>query len=155
MNESLGAGELILRAAVVFCFLFVALRVIGKKHIGELAPFDLVILLLLSETVQNSMVGGDTTLSGGLISAATLIVLAQAMNWLSWRSKKASRLLEGVPKIIIRHGRCCTDQMTAEKVSLSELVEALRRNGCSNIADVRVAMLENDGKISVIKKQGT
>lgn len=152
MTGSLGADELILRAIVVFSFLFIGLRVIGKKHVGELAPFDLVVLLLLSETAQNSLIGNDTTLVGGLISAATLIALAQGMNWLSWRSKRVSRILEGVPKIIVRHGHRCAAEMAMEKVTISELVEAMRRQGCSNISEVRVAILENDGKISVIKR---
>ena len=83
---------------MIYRFLFVGLRWVGKKHTGELAPFGLVVLLILSETVQNSMVGDDKSLAGGLISAATLIALAQCMNYLSWRSKSASRFLEGVPK---------------------------------------------------------
>lgn len=154
-DMSMGAGEHVLRAALVYAFLFVALRFIGKKHIGELAAFDLVVLLILSETVQNSMVGDDQSLLGGLISATTLIALAQGMNWLSWRSKKMGRLLEGVPKIVVRHGRRCDEVMKQEKVSISELTEAMRRQGCANIADVRVAILENDGRISVIKRAGT
>jgi uncharacterized membrane protein YcaP (DUF421 family) len=154
-DMSMSVGEHVLRAAAVFVFLFIALRFIGKKHIGELAPFDLVVLLILSETVQNAMIGDDKSLFGGLVSAATLIAMAQGMNWLSWRSKKIARYLEGVPKVIVRHGRRCNEVMVAEMVSISELTEALRREGCSNIADVRIAMLENDGKISVIQRQGT
>jgi uncharacterized membrane protein YcaP (DUF421 family) len=154
-DMSMSIGEHVVRAVVVFVFLFIALRLVGKKQIGELAPFDLVVLLILSETVQNSMIGDDKSLFGGLISAATLIAMAQAMNWLSWRNKAIARYLEGVPKIIVRHGRRCEDVMIAERISISELTEALRRQGCSNIADVRVAILENDGTISVIKRQGT
>jgi uncharacterized membrane protein YcaP (DUF421 family) len=153
MEMSMSFGEHVVRAAVVFVSLFVALRFIGKKHIGELAPFDLVVLLILSETVQNAMIGDDKSLFGGLVSAATLLILAQGVNWLSWRSKKISRYLEGVPRIIVRHGHCCADVMAAEKVSISELTKAMRRQGCTNIADVRLAMLENDGKISVIARQ--
>lgn len=155
MEMSMSFGEHVLRAAAVFLFLFIALRFIGKKHIGEMAPFDLVVLLILSETVQNAMIGDDRSLLGGLVSAATLLSMAQGLNWLSWRSKKLSRLLEGVPKIIARHGRRRDDVMAAERVSISELTEAMRRQGCTNIADVRLAMLENDGKISVITRQAT
>lgn len=151
---SMGFGEHVVRASVVYIFLYVALRFIGQKHIGELAPFDLIFLLILSETVQNAMIGDDTSLLGGLISAGTLIAMAQAVNWLSWRHKGVARYLEGVPKILVRHGCRYDDVMAAEKVSISELTEAMRRNGCSNITDVRVAILENDGKISVIKRDG-
>jgi len=144
-------GELVARALVVYAFLFVLLRIVGKKHIGELAPFDLVVLLILSETVQNAMMGEDTSLVGGLISAATLIGVMQLMNWITWRKKTAFRCIEGVPKIIIRHGHCCKDVMEKEKISIQELTEAMRRQGCSNITNVRVAILENDGTISVLK----
>jgi uncharacterized membrane protein YcaP (DUF421 family) len=152
---SVGPGELVLRAAIIYAFLYLALRWGGKKHVGEMAPFDLIVLLILSETVQNAMVGEDKSLLGGLICASTLLVLAQTMNWLSFRSKRLSRLLEGTPKILVRHGTRNARVMESEFVTSSELAEALRRNGCSNIADVRVAMLENDGKITVIKRQGT
>jgi uncharacterized membrane protein YcaP (DUF421 family) len=155
LDMSMGVGEHILRAAVVYLFLFVLLRFIGKKHVGELAPFDVVVLLILSETVQNAMIGDDKSLTGGLVSAATLIALAQAMNLVSWKFKRGQRIIEGTPKILVRHGRRCSDVMQQEQVSISELTEAMRREGCANIADVRVAILENDGTISVIKRAGT
>jgi uncharacterized membrane protein YcaP (DUF421 family) len=151
-NLSLGAGELILRAVIVYSFLLLAFRFIGKKHVGELAPFDLLVLLILSETVQNSLIGDDKSLIGGLISAATLLALVQGINHLNWRSKQANRLLEGVPKILVRNGKTYIPVMDREKVTHSELLEAMRSNGCSNILDVRAAILENDGKISIIKR---
>jgi uncharacterized membrane protein YcaP (DUF421 family) len=150
-DMSIGVGEHILRAAVVYAFLFVLLRLIGKKHVGELAPFDLVVLLILSETVQNSMIANDTSLVGGPVSAMTLIAIAQGIGFVSWKSKKAARMIEGVPKVLVRHGHCYRDVMAKEQVSFSELMEALRAQGCTNILEVRVALLENDGKIAVIK----
>ena len=149
---SVGPGELVLRAAVIYIFLFVAFRFIGKKHIGELAPFDLIVLLIVSETVQNAMIGQDKSLIGGLISAATLLTVAQSMSWLSWHSKKMSRFLEGTPKIIVSHGERLKNVMARERITLAELMEALRSNGMTSIADVRFAILENDGRISVIKR---
>jgi len=151
---SMGIGEHILRATAVYMVLFILIRYMGKKHVGELAPFDLVVLLIISETVQNAMIGEDKSLVGGLISAGTLIVLAQAMSFASWKSKRIARLIEGTPKILVRHGRRQRDVMKQEQISISELTEAMRREGCANIADVRVAILENDGKISVLKREG-
>jgi uncharacterized membrane protein YcaP (DUF421 family) len=78
---SMGISEHVFRAVVVFVFLFAALRYGGKKHVGELAPFDLVVLLILSETLQNAMIGDDTSLAGGLVSAATLLTIIYVMNW--------------------------------------------------------------------------
>lgn len=145
--------ELILRPTVVYILLFIGFRWMGKKHIGQLAPFDLVVLLIISETVQNAMIGGDESLIGGLICAATLLILIQLMSWLNWYSKRASRVLEGTPKVLIWHGRRLSAVMRDERISVSELMEALRKNGIANIGNVQVALLENDGKISVIEKQ--
>jgi uncharacterized membrane protein YcaP (DUF421 family) len=151
-DMSMGLWEHIIRAATVYIFLFLLLRLVGKKHVGDLAPFDLVVLLILSETVQNAMIGDDHSLIGGLISAATLVALAHAVSYICWVSKTAERLIEGTPKIIVRHGHRKEDVMQQQQVSISELVEAMRRAGCSNITDVRTAILENDGKISVIRR---
>ena len=149
-HMSMGVFEHIGRGVVVYAFLFFLLRFAGKKHVGQLAPFDLVVLLILSETVQNSLIGDDTSLVGGLISAATLVGLSYGMSVLTNYSKFAERLLEGTPKILVRHGRRRKDEMDRQRISLAELTEALRHQGCTNITQVRAAILENDGKITVI-----
>jgi uncharacterized membrane protein YcaP (DUF421 family) len=153
-DMSVSVFELIIRVTVIYCGLFLLLRFIGKKHVGELAPFDLIVLLILSETVSNALTGDDKSLSGGLIAAATLLALAHLVSYISWRSKKAERLLEGKPKILVRHGKRRQEMMAQQQVTISELLEALRSHGCTNIADVRTAVLENDGKISVIMREG-
>lgn len=150
---SVGIGELVVRSAAVYIFLFVVIRWLGKKQVGELAPFDLIVLLIISETVQNAMIGDDKSLLGGLVCAGTVFALAQLMNRLSWSSKRMARLLEGTPKILIRHGSRCKPVMDSELVTISELTEALRRHGCTSIAEVRLAVLENDGSISVIRRK--
>ncbi len=154
-HMSVGVAEHIVRAVIVYFFLFAVFRFLGKKHVGDLSPFDLVVLLILSETVQNAMVGDDTSLSGGLVSAGTLFVLAHGMGRLSYSSKRLERLLEGRPRILVRHGRRCRDTMRREQISVSELMEALRRNDCASIDNVRTAILENDGKISIIKRSAS
>ena len=100
----IGVLELIVRAAVVYFFLFFLLRFIGKKHVGQMIPFDLVVLLIISETVDASLIGDDKSLTGGLISAATLVVLVTLVGYATWRSKKLERWIEGRPKILVRHG---------------------------------------------------
>jgi uncharacterized membrane protein YcaP (DUF421 family) len=146
---SITPGELIARAAAVYFFLFALLRIGGKKHVGELAPFDLVVLLILSETVNGALIGDEKSLVGGLISAATLIAIVHGVGYLSWRSKKAERLLEGNPKVLVRHGQVNKEMMARERVTQSELIEALRREGCTSLTKVRFAVLENDGSITV------
>jgi uncharacterized membrane protein YcaP (DUF421 family) len=146
---SVGIDEIVLRAALVYSFLFLLLRFGGKKHVGELAPFDLVVLLILSETVQNALIAEDKSLVGGILSAATLVAISRAVGYLSWRSKKAERFFEGAPKILIRHGHVRKETMANERITHSELIESLRREGCTTITNVRFAVLENDGSITV------
>jgi uncharacterized membrane protein YcaP (DUF421 family) len=153
-DMSMGAAEHVVRAVAVYAFLFVFIRFIGKKHVGELTPFDLLVLLILSETTQNALVGDDKSLIGCFISAGTLLLLVQAMSLLSWKSKAAARFLEGTPKILIRHGKTRRDIAAKERISVSELTEALRRHGCTDIGQVRAAILENDGKITVVMRDG-
>lgn len=150
---SVSPFELIIRAVVIYFALFLLLRMIGKKHVGELAPFDFIVLLILSETVSNALSADDKSITGGLISAATLIGLVQLVGFISWKSRKVERILEGVPKILVRHGKRRKQVMAQQQMTVSELLEALRRNGCTNIADVRAAVLENDGKISIIMRE--
>jgi uncharacterized membrane protein YcaP (DUF421 family) len=148
-NLTSGVGELIVRAAIVYIFLFLLFRFGGKKHVGEMAPFDFVVLLIFSESVNGALLGDEKSVTGGLISAATLIAIVHAVNYVSWYSKKAERLFEGVPKVLVRHGRMNREVMAEEKVTPSELIEALRREGHSSLEKVRFAVLENDGTITV------
>ncbi len=146
---SVGAGELILRALLVYVFLFVLLRLLGKRHVGELAAFDFVVLLILSEGVQNALVADDKSLVGAMITTATLIGLSAVAGYISWRWKPAERILEGTPRVLVRNGRVCRDVLAKEHITRAELIEALRREGCTTLTKVRYAVLEVDGSISV------
>jgi uncharacterized membrane protein YcaP (DUF421 family) len=146
---SLSVAEILLRAVCVYAFLFLLIRFGGKRHVGEMAPFDLVLLLVLSETVQNALIADDTSLLGGLISAASLVLMSRFMGYMSWRSRRAERIFEGVPVILIRHGKLLEKALAQEQITRSELMEALRRDGCTAFSSVRYAILENDGTITV------
>ena len=115
-NLSIGVGELILRAAAVYVVLFTLLRIGGKKHVGDLSPFDLVVLLILSETLQGALIADDNSLIGGLLSAATLLAIVHAVGYVSWRYKKVERILEGTPRVLVRHGHVYRDVMSEERV---------------------------------------
>src|SRR5690348_7048423 len=97
--------EFVIRAVVVYLFLLVLLRVTGKRQVGQLAPFDLVLLLVLSNAVQNSMNGGDNSITGGLISAATLVAINSCIGWLTFRSKLVEGIIEGRPVILLHDGK--------------------------------------------------
>ena len=145
--------ELILRSIAVYLFLLVLLRITGRRQVGQLSPFDLVLLLVLSNAVQNSMNGGDNSLIGGLISAATLVATNYLFDSATTTSKRCERLLVGRPQILIRNGRLRPDVLAEADLSRRDLNAALRKAGCIRIEEVRVAMLETNGAISVVLRR--
>ncbi|HEX4845884.1 MAG TPA: YetF domain-containing protein [Geothrix sp.] len=144
--------EFVLRALLVYGFLLVALRLTGKRQVGQLTPFDLVLLLVLSNAVQNSMNAGDNTVTVGFILVATLLAANGLMSWLTWRSKRAEILLEGRPQILVHNGALDEAMLASGRITHHELMAALRQAGISDLADVRVAILETNGRINVIAK---
>jgi uncharacterized membrane protein YcaP (DUF421 family) len=151
-NLAIPWWELIIRGVVVYIFLIVMLRVTGKRQVGQLAPFDLVLLLVLSNAVQNSMNGGDNSLVGGMLSAATLVMLNYAVGCLTQRSRVLEALIEGRPQVLVHNGKLHEDVMLSAKLTHHELNSALRHSGCVSVEDVRFAVLENNGDITVVPK---
>ncbi len=152
-NLSVSFWELILRSTVVYVFLVILLRISGKRQIGQMAPFDLVLLLVLSNAVQNSMNGGDNSLVGGLVSATTLIVLNHALGYITFRSKRVEALVEGKPEVLIHNGKLYEHGLQSGGVTRHELNAALRKAGCACVEEVHFAVLENDGQISVVARK--
>lgn len=151
-NTALPWWEFVLRGGIVYLFLLILLRVTGKRQIGQLAPFDLVLLLVLSNAVQNSMNGGDNSVTGGLVSATTLVGLNGLVSWLTFHNKKLELLVEGHPQVLIHNGKLYEAALKREKLTHHELMSALRKNGCDCIEDVRSCILETDGDITVIPR---
>lgn len=145
--------EFILRGSVVYVFLLILLRITGKRQVGQLAPFDLILLLVLSSAVQNSMNAGDNSLIGGLISAGTLVLLNYGIGMATYRSKRLEGLIEGRPQILIHNGKLFEDVISQAHLTHHELHAALRRGGCSCVEEVHSAILENSGDISVVAKK--
>src|SRR5712671_6630158 len=116
LNLAIPIWELVLRSGVVYGFLLVLLRLTGRRQIGQLAPFDLVLLLVLSNAVQNAMNGGDNSVIGGLISAATLVAVNWLVSYATFRSKRLARAIEGRPQVIIHNGHVYRDVMQREKL---------------------------------------
>ena len=141
--------ELIVRSLIIYVFLLVLIRVTGKRQVGQLAPFDLILLLVLSNAVQNAMNGGDNSVQAGLISALTLVTLNYGIGYATYRSKRLEALIEGRPQVLIHNGELYKDVMEHERLTQHELDAALRRQGVSNISHVHMAMIENNGEITV------
>jgi len=143
--------ELILRAVIVYVFLLVLLRLTGKRQVGQLAPFDLVLLLVLSNAVQNAMNGGDNSVTAGIILAFILVILNYTVGWVTFKSKRMEGLIEGRPQVLAHNGKLFEEVMRREKLTHHELDVALREAGCCSLEDVHFAVLENNGHISISK----
>jgi uncharacterized membrane protein YcaP (DUF421 family) len=144
--------ELVIRGLIVYTFLLALLRITGKRQVGQLAPFDLVLLLVLSNAVQNSMNAGDNSLVGGLISATTLICVNGVVGIMTFRSKKLEAIIEGRPQILIHNGKVFEDVMSNARLTHHELNAALRQAGFTCIEEIHSAVLENNGSISFVPR---
>jgi len=145
--------ELVLRAVIIYAVLLVLLRITGKRQVGQLSPFDLVLLLVLSNAVQNAMTANETSVLGGVITAVTLVALNYFVGWATFRNKKIEALVEGRPEVLIHNGKLFTDVMDREQLTHHELNAALRSAGCACVEEVHFAMLENNGQITVQPKK--
>lgn len=143
--------EFIVRASVVYIALLAMVRMTGKRTVAQFTPFDLVVVMLLAEAVSDSLRGGDESLVGGLIAAVTLVALDVAIAFGSSRSKKVDTLVEGNPVLVGRDGALYLDVLKRERVPPSDVEQALREADCS-MENMRLAVLEPDGKISILKK---
>jgi len=143
---------LLIRAVAVYLFLLVGLRLAGRREMAQLTTFDLILLLILSNAVQNSINAGDNSLGGGLISALMLLVLNWVVGWAAYRWPAFERLIQGRPMVIITDGKVHFRNMRRERISLEELRSALRKQGIEAVSECRHAVLESDGTLTAIKK---
>lgn len=144
--------EILVRTAIIYVAVLIGMRLSGKRQVGQMTPFDLVVLLLIANAVQNAMTGPDTSVVGGLVAAATLLVLNAIISRLALRNKLVRRAVEGDPTLLIHSGRIVRSHLAQERIGEEELLQALREHGVARIEDVQGAVLEIDGSISVIKK---
>ena len=145
--------EFLIRGSVVYLALFLLLRFGGKRKVGQMTPFDLVLLMIVSNAVQNAMIGPDTSLAGGLIVAATLALCDFVLNSIAVRNRKLEHLLEGRAEIIVHNGKIDEDVLKRQKITHDELKAALRRSGCFDLHEVEFAILETNGMISVKQRE--
>jgi uncharacterized membrane protein YcaP (DUF421 family) len=145
-------AELILRAAVVYGFLVVALRVAGRRELAQMTSFDLILLLVISNAVQNSLNAGDNSLAGGLVSAVTLIALNWLVGYATWRWRRVERVIQGEPIRIVTDGRVHVGALRRELLTLAELRSALRKQGILRITDCKHVTLEPDGTLTAVRR---
>lgn len=143
----------VLRAMAVYVLVILLIRMSGKRAVGQFTPFDLVLLILLGNAVQNGINGGDNSLTGALIMATSLIALNYFVAWMTSRSARAERIIEGAPVVIARNGKLFEKVLRRELVSNSDFEEALRMNNIEDVSEVELALLETNGSISVVPKE--
>ncbi len=144
--------EKIIRPILVYAFLVILLRVFGKRELAQLNPFDLVVLLSLSNTVQNAIIGDDNSVSGGMIGAVTLLVTNYLVVRFLFRHRRLDQLMEGKPATLIKDGHICKSEMARELLTTAELQSVIRRQGFEGIHDIQTCILEPGGAFSLKAK---
>jgi uncharacterized membrane protein YcaP (DUF421 family) len=145
--------EKVLRPVIVYLFLVVFLRIFGKRELAQLNPFDLVVLLSLSNTVQNAMIGDDNSVSGGVVGAFALLAINWLLMWVLYRTPKATVLLEGHPSTLIREGKLDVLELKKQSLTHEELISVLNKNGFNDPRDVQTCVLEPNGTFYVEGKK--
>src|SRR5437762_10951254 len=148
--DPLALGVIVMRTAVVYLALLVLLRLAGKRELGQMTSFDLVVILIISNAVQNAMVGPDTSLTGGLVAAAALVLLNRLVDTLGLRFPALRRGLVGSPSLLVYEGEFLPDHLRHEGLTQDEVLQALREHGVDSLESVKSAVLEVDGTISIV-----
>ena len=146
--------EIVMRTIVVYVVVFALLRVSGKRELGQMTPFELVVLLVIANAVQNAMNGGDNSLLGGLIAAVTLVLTNMLFQRVPHRVPFLERIFSSEPTLLVDDGKIIQHHMDREDVSMDELEMAIREKGVEKVSEVKAAILEINGDISVIPKEG-
>jgi uncharacterized membrane protein YcaP (DUF421 family) len=153
MNILEGYLKIALSSLAVYLFVVVAIRLFGKKELAQLSVIDLVFILLISNSVQNAMVGSDSSLSGGLVAATTLFMANYLFKYLLYRFPRFSSVVQGTDLMLIYKGQLNLANLAKARITREELLEAVREHGVSEIREVDLAVLEVDGNISIISNE--
>ena len=149
------AGELLSiagRAAIVYTAVLIGLRLMGKRELGQMTVFDLVVVLLLANAVQNAMVGADTSVQGGLVAALVLLAINRVVAAARLHSGVWGRLLEGSPTVLVQEGQILDAAVRKEGLERSQVEMAMREHGVAKVEDVQLAVMETDGSISIVPR---
>jgi len=143
--------DLVLRAIVVFAFVLLLTRVIGKRELGNMQPVDLILLIVLGDALQQGLTQDDYSLTGAILVVGTIAVLQVFVSWLSYRFPRARPILDGEPIIVLQDGEVIERNLKRERLTVEEIAEEARKQQIAHLQEVRFAILENDGTISFIK----
>jgi uncharacterized membrane protein YcaP (DUF421 family) len=145
--------DIVLRAAVVFAFLIVLTRVIGRRELSSLQPFDLILLIILGDAVQQGLTQDDYSLTGAFLAVGTIAVLQVLVSWVSYRFPRTRKVIEGTPIIVVQDGEPIENNLKRERLDLDDVAEAARQQGIARLDEIKWAVLETTGQLSFIKKE--
>jgi uncharacterized membrane protein YcaP (DUF421 family) len=145
--------DLVLRAATIFVFIFILTRLIGRRELASLEPFDLILLVVIGDLVQQAVTQDDYSVTGGILVISTFALLTVAVSYIGFRFRPMRRVLEGEPIVLLENGRPIERNLKRERLTVEELTEAARGNQIESLEDVRLAVLETSGEISIIPRQ--
>ena len=146
--------DVVIRAALMYCFLLFITRVVGRRELSTLEPFDLILLIVLGDLIQQGVTQSDYSFTGLMLAAGTIAVMQTSVSWIGYRSpKKAGLVLEGEPIVIVQDGKCLERNTKRERIREEEVLEAARKNGIGSLDEIEWGILETSGEMTFIKKQ--
>lgn len=147
--------DIVLRASAVFVILYLLLRLLGKRELGQLTPFELLVMIVMGDLIQQGVTHNDFSLTGALLAVATFGFLALLLSWATYLFPAMERLLDGKPRVVVRDGTIIAENLRRDRVTRSELESEMRLAGIASLKEVAWAIIEPQGKISFIKAQGS
>jgi uncharacterized membrane protein YcaP (DUF421 family) len=144
--------DIVLRAAIIFLFVFVLTRVLGRRELNSLEPFDLILLVVTGDLVQQGVTQSDNSVTGTTIVIGTIVLCTSLLEWLSWRFPKLRRTIDGQPVILVEHGQPIERNLKRERLTVAELEAEARLQQMAGLSAVRLAVLETNGQISFLEQ---
>jgi uncharacterized membrane protein YcaP (DUF421 family) len=146
--------QIVIRAAVLFFFLWAVTRALGKRELSELSTFELILMVVLGDLIQQGVTGNDFSVTGAMLAAGTFMGLVGVLSYVTYRSTKGQELLQGIPVIILRDGKPVPKVLEYERLTLDDVKDAAREQGIADLGEVVLGVLEADGKFSFLKEHG-
>lgn len=144
--------EIVARASITFLLLFLLTRGLSKRLLSDLSPFEMILLITIGDVVQQGITQEDQSLTGGFLAATTIAFWVSVLGWITWKSERARRTVEGLPMVLVSDGELVDGALAAERMPVAEVLEAARQQGVGDLEDVHLAVLEVNGKISIIPR---
>jgi uncharacterized membrane protein YcaP (DUF421 family) len=147
--------DVVIRAALMYCFLLFITRVVGRRELSSLEPFDLILLIVLGDLIQQGVTQSDYSFTGLMLAAGTIAIMQTSVSWIGYRSPdRAGLVLEGEPIVIVQDGKCLERNAKRERIRPEEVLEAARKNGIGSLDEIEWGILETSGEMTFIKKSG-